>query len=100
MTTTANSLTTADIQSRGDLVKAYPQTDWAAAFDWLPRFNAASGFVTDESMGITVQGLTADEQLHAVAVQDEWQDIFCSNSALLALGHHDGQLVTEAGTVQ
>lgn len=93
MTTTANSLATADIQSRGDLIAAFPQTDWAAAFDWLPRFAWAGGFVTDESMGITVQGLTADGQLHAVAVQDEWQDIFCGTAAVLALAQYQARSV-------
>lgn len=99
MTTTANSLATADIQSRGDLMKAFPQTDWAAAFNWLPRFAWAGGFITDESMGFTLQGLTADEQLAVVAVQDEWQDIFCGTAAIMALGQHQARAAA-ARTVQ
>lgn len=83
----------ANIQSRGDLASAFPQTDWPAAFEWFPRFEAAGGFVTDESIGVSVLGLSADQQMHAAAVQDEWQDIFCSNGALLALGQYHGRTV-------
>lgn len=88
------------IQSRGDLANAFPLTDWTAAFAWLPRFNAAGGWIDGNGIGRQILGQTQAQQIEAAGVQDEWQDIFCGSDALVALAHYDGQLVTEVGTVQ
>lgn len=95
-TTSANNA----IQSRGDLAHAFPNTDWPAAFAWLPRFNAMGGWIDESSIGRQILGQTPAQQIAAVAVQDEWQDIFCGSDALVALARYDGQLVTDLDAVQ
>lgn len=100
MTTQTTTSPSKAIQSRGDLAKAFPLTDWTAAFDWLPRFNATGGWVDENGIGRQLLGQTPTEQFAADAVQDEWQDIFCGSHALVALARYDGQLVTDADVVQ
>lgn len=100
MTTETTTSPIKAVQSRGDLAHAFPNTDWASAFAWLPRFNAVGGWIDQNGIGRQILGQAPAQQIDAEAVQDEWQDIFCGSDALVALARYDGQLVTDLDVVR
>ena len=75
MTTQTTTSPSKAIQSRGELASAFPNTDWAAAFSWLPRFNAMGGWIDENSIGRQILGQTPAQQIAAVAVQDEGKHV-------------------------